>query len=335
MSSAEEVEATTNSLFETLYFYTCPINYDAHTVFIGIVTLVLCVAIVKALSGSSTKKVECALDKDEFKPFTLSKKEIISHDTRRFTFSLQTPTTLLGLPVGQHISFRFNDPIEKKNHQRSYTPTTGNETPGTVTFVIKVYKAGVHPKFPNGGKMSQHLDSLKIGDSVDMKGPKGHLTYLGQGNFTVKLIGKPLQTRRANHIGMIAGGTGITPIMQVVTAIFRDEKDTTTTMSVLYANQTEDDILLRSELETLAAKYPKRFSIHYTLDRPPKDWKYSTGFINEEMINKHCLMNGSKKCDGVGHATQIFMCGPPPMIKFACLPNLEKLSFTDEDWFSF
>ena len=39
--------------------------------------------------------------------------------------------------------------------------------------MIKVYKAGVHPKFPEGGKMSQHLDSLEIGDTVDMRGPKG------------------------------------------------------------------------------------------------------------------------------------------------------------------
>jgi cytochrome-b5 reductase len=33
----------------------------------------------------------------------------------------------------------------------------------------------VHPKFPEGGKMSQHLDSLKIGDKIEMRGPKGML----------------------------------------------------------------------------------------------------------------------------------------------------------------
>lgn len=84
---------------------------------------------------------------------------------------------------------------------RSYTPVTGDETPGQVTFVIKVYKAGVHPKFPEGGKMSQHLDSLDIGDTIDMKGPKGHMSYLGCGNFTVKLMRKPLESRHAKHFG--------------------------------------------------------------------------------------------------------------------------------------
>lgn len=84
---------------------------------------------------------------------------------------------------------------------RSYTPVTGDETPGKVSFVIKVYKAGVHPKFPEGGKMSQHLNSLNVGDTIEMKGPKGHLTYLSKGKFTVKLMRKPLETRKAKHFG--------------------------------------------------------------------------------------------------------------------------------------
>ena len=49
--------------------------------------------------------------------------------------------------------------------------------------------------------MSQHLDSLKVGDTIDMKGPKGHLEYLGQGNFTVKQMRKPLESRKAKHFG--------------------------------------------------------------------------------------------------------------------------------------
>jgi cytochrome-b5 reductase len=128
------------------------------------------------------KKSKPALDAVEFTPLPLIKKESLSHDTRRFTFALPNgPNGKLGLPVGQHITLKFTETLsdgKTKNHQRSYTPTTGDDTPGTVTFVIKVYKAGVHPKFPEGGKMSQHLDSLKIGDTVDMRGPKGEYIFL-------------------------------------------------------------------------------------------------------------------------------------------------------------
>lgn len=289
--------------------------------------LVLLIVVAGAVFLLTRSKV--ALSPTEFRQFKLSKREELNHDTRRFTFALQTPQTVLGLPIGQHITLKYTDK-NGKDQMRAYTPVTGDETLGEVVYVIKVYFANVHPKFPNGGKLSQHLDSLKVGDTIDMKGPKGHLTYLGTGKFTVSSMRKPLQTRHAKHFGLIAGGTGITPVLALCVAIFRETKDTTTTMSVLYANQTEDDILVREELETLAKAYPDRFKLHYTLDRPPaQGWKYSTGFINQEMLEKTMP---APAADG---SSQILMCGPPPMLKFACIPNLEKMGFKPDHYFCY
>ena len=47
------------------------------------------------------------------------------------------------------------------------------------------------------------LSSLKIGDTIDVKGPMGNLIYYGEGKFT--FMGKPGRTA---HWGMVAGGTG-------------------------------------------------------------------------------------------------------------------------------
>ena len=66
---------------------------------------------------------------------------------------------------------------------------------------------------------------------------------------------------------MIAGGTGITPMLQLVRAVFRDPEDETR-LSLLFANQTEEDILLREELEQLASEHPDQFKLWYTVDRP-------------------------------------------------------------------
>ena len=51
------------------------------------------------------------------------------------------------------------------------------------SFLFKVYFKNVHPKYPDGGKMSQYLDSLEIGDTVDIRGPSGKLTYVGRGEL--------------------------------------------------------------------------------------------------------------------------------------------------------
>lgn len=93
----------------------------------------------------------------------------------------------------------------------------------------------------------------------------------------------------------------------------------------------EEDILVRPELEAMAKQYPDQFKLHYTVDKAPVNtmWKYSEGFINKEMVEKHLP---AKQSNG---KTQIFMCGPPPMLKHACLPALKELGFTDAEWFMF
>ncbi|CAN1246043.1 NADH--cytochrome b5 reductase 1 [Linum grandiflorum] len=46
------------------------------------------------------------LDPENFKEFKLVKRSQLSHNVAKFTFALPTPTSVLGLPIGQHISCR-------------------------------------------------------------------------------------------------------------------------------------------------------------------------------------------------------------------------------------
>lgn len=66
---------------------------------------------------------------------------------------------------------------------------------------------------------------------------------------------------------IVSGGTGITPMLQIIRQVTRDSKDETK-LSLLFANQTEEDILLREELEEAAQNHPDRVKIWYTVDRP-------------------------------------------------------------------
>jgi len=253
----------------------------------------------------------------------------LSHDTVRFRFLLPKATPVLGLPVGKHFKLFAPNPkptvpgqwngredaeSDDTEIERKYTPTTSDDEIGYVDLVIKVYQGGVKPNFVDGGKMSQYLNSLKVGDSLEISGPWGMNQYLGQGKFKVGT--KELTCSR---LGMMAGGTGITPMLQVMAAILKDPADKTE-ISLLYANQTEGDILVRDMLEDLAKQHPSRLKLWYTIDKASGDgWGYSTGFINEAMIKEHLPPPGDE--------TLILMCGPPPMVKFACLENLKKLEY--------
>lgn len=266
-----------------------------------------------------------ALDPNNKIKLTLIEREEITHDTRRFRFALPSKEHILGLPVGKHMMISAT--INGKLEIRAYTPISCDEDIGHLDLLIKVYFANVHPKFPEGGKITQYLEGLKLGDQIDVQGPKGCITYLGHGQFQVedkRNRKNPPTFRKCSTIGMIAGGSGITPMLQVIRHILRDPTDKTNVV-LLFANQTEGDILLRKELEE-CEKDP-RVKVWYTLDRPESGWKYSSGFVSEEMLREHFVPFTAD--------TQVLMCGPPPMLKFACIPNLEKLGFDANHYLEF
>mmetsp|Transcript_11409 Transcript_11409/g.12979 ORF Transcript_11409/g.12979 Transcript_11409/m.12979 type:complete len:490 (+) Transcript_11409:262-1731(+) len=267
----------------------------------------------------------------------LTEKIEISHDTRIFRFGLPEKNMRLGLPTGKHVKIWCPNPKpvkegewngrpdnEAKNTEveRKYTPSSIDiETQGYFDLVIKVYRGGEMDQFPDGGKMSQYLESLSVGDSIGIAGPFGLNEYLGNGVLKVRK-----KTRNIKHIGMIAGGTGITPMLQILKAILHDPNDPTK-LSLIFANQEEKDILVRDMIEELQKKNPGRLKIHYTLDRPPSNWEYSTGFVTTDMIKAHLPPPGDE--------CVILMCGPPPMIKFACKANLDKLGYSKEQQIEF
>ena len=105
---------------------------------------------------------------------------------------------------------------------------------------------------------------------------------------------------------MLAGGTGITPMYQVAVALLKDPKDRTK-LSLVYGSLTEDDILLRAELDALAEKYPDRFRVYHVLNTPPtgKTWHGGSGFITRDVIEQ--------KLPKPGPGVAVLRCGPPAM----------------------
>ena len=260
------------------------------------------------------------LDKTKYVTLPLEKRIELSADTRLFRFSLPSKEHCLGLPVGQHLF--ISAVINGKKTMRAYTPL--GHGMGYVDFVIKVYFANVHPRFPEGGKMTQHMDQMKVGDTIQVKGPLGEYIF-NTGPLTT-VIEQPVKGLHSftftpsgavtpfDNIGFIAGGSGITPVLQTARALLEDTNNTVK-IWILYANRSESDILCHDTLKEIDEL--GNVKVWYTLDQPPEGWSYSSGFIDEAMVRDHLPPPGDN--------TYIFCCGPPPMINFACKPNLEKV----------
>ena len=138
--------------------------------------------------------------------------------------------------------------------------------------------------------MSSHLHDMVPGQLLDMKGP---------------IPKYPYAPNKHDHIGLVAGGTGITPMYQLIRAIFNNPADKTK-VTLVYGNVSEKDILLKQELEHLENTYPRRFRTFHVLDNPPDGWMQGKGRISKELLK---TVLPEPKSENI----KLFVCGPPGM----------------------
>lgn len=254
-----------------------------------------------------------ALHPKKWREFELFERIDVSHDSRIFRFKLQSPEHRLGLPVGHHMFLQA--PVDGHPIVRAYTPVSRDTDLGIFELCVKVYFPNKHPKFPEGGKMTGFLENMKIGDMIKAKGPLGHFEYVSRGQIVLNR-----RNLSAAKLGFIAGGSGLTPCYQILQAIF-DDKNDHTEVHMLYANRTEEDILMREELDKMAAERGN-IHIHYLLTQPSEGWTGFTGYVTKELIEK-TMPEASPR-------HMICMCGPPLMITEACIPALTNMGYPDE-----
>ncbi|KAE9973229.1 hypothetical protein EG328_004513 [Venturia inaequalis] len=250
-----------------------------------------CAVALAALLG-----VNKVLKPNELQEFELKEKTILSHNTAIYRFALPRPQDILGLPIGQHISLAADLTVDGQQKQilRSYTPISSDETPGYFDLLIKSYPTG---------NISKYVAGLQVGQTMKVKGPKGAMVY------TPNMV---------KHFGMICGGTGITPMLQVIRAVIRGrETGDVTKINLIFANVNPEDILLKEDLDALARDDP-HFNIYYVLNNPPEKWSGGVGFVTAEMIKEHLPAPTPD--------SKILICGPPPMVS-AMKKATESLGF--------
>lgn len=220
-----------------------------------------------------------SVDPVKWNELELIDKTIVSRNAAIYRFKLLHEDEVLNVPTGHHVACCFN--VDGKDEIRYYSPISNQFDMGFFDIMVKLYPTG---------KVLLRMAALKEGQTVLFRGPVGRLVY---------------KTNMAKEIGLVAGGSGITPILQVITRIITTPEDTTK-ISLIYANETENDILLKAELDEMAKRYPG-FSVHYTLTHPPADWQGSVGYVTRQMVETHLPKMDPEH--------RLFVCGPPEMKK--------------------
>lgn len=197
---------------------------------------------------------------------TLQSVEPVTRDTNRLTFD--KPEGFDYTP-GQATDFAL-DLDGWREEQRPFTFTSLPDE-DRLEFVIKSY--------PNHGGVTEQIAKLQPGDRVLISDPWGAIEDKGDGVF-------------------IAGGAGITPFI----SILRKKLEETGSLegnTLIFSNQTEDDIILREEFETA-----KGLRCHFTVTDEPGS-PLARGRIDTEMLRAH-VRPDSDVC---------YVCGPEPMVE--------------------
>jgi ferredoxin-NADP reductase len=170
--------------------------------------------------------------------------------------------------------------------KRAYSATSApGEHDGGVRLAAKHMK---------GGRSSGYLkQKLREGDTLQVLGPSGTFG--------------PGPAAGPRHLLMIAGGSGITPMMGIARALLHREPQTR--MSLVYGNRSGPDILFREELEALSRQYPGRLEVVHVLSEPPEGWKGRRGMLTAGVVGETIR--------ALPLPDQVLLCGPEPMMRAA------------------
>lgn len=219
----------------------------------------------------------------QFHPLRVAEVERLTEDSVAVTFDV--PEDLreqFQFKPGQHLSVRssfLGDDI-----RRNYS-ICAPASSGTLRIGVK--------RIPNGVFSGFATEKLQAGDTLEVMTPTG--------SFTVDL---DPQARR--NYGAIAAGSGITPVLSIISSVLTNEPHSTATL--IYVNRTTLNIMFLEELEDLKNAYPSRLQLIHVLDEEPVDVDILSGRLDADRLGRILRqLVSSEEID------DWFLCGPLPM----------------------
>lgn len=184
---------------------------------------------------------------------------------------------------GQYLTFETS--INGEKVRRSYSLCSAPHQ--------KIWKVAIK-KVPQGKFSTYANDILKSGDKIDVMPPVGNFKIL---------------TKKDNSKDYVAfaAGSGITPILSMISSVMHEEPQSTFTL--FYGSRNSESIIFREALDNLKDTYMDRLSIHHILSKENVGSSLFYGRINQEKCNAF-----SKTFFDAASVAGYYLCGPAPMI---------------------
>ncbi|MBK8816533.1 MAG: hybrid-cluster NAD(P)-dependent oxidoreductase [Methylococcaceae bacterium] len=219
-------------------------------------------------------------------------------DTKTFRLRSSNGEEFDYLP-GQYVSLSVT--IAGQEYKRSYSLASSPSRSGIIDITVK--------RASNGGLVSNWLnDHLKIGDTVNLKGPYGSFSCVKQ---------------NPPKILFIAAGSGIVPVMSMLRWL--TDTETNVDIVLLLSFRTQYDIIYHDELSLIAARHPN-VKLFITLTKEQTEvtpQQKNLGRINQSTI-AHLVPDLTERL--------VYLCGPDTFME-ACKAYLSRLNLPKEHVF--
>jgi ring-1,2-phenylacetyl-CoA epoxidase subunit PaaE len=191
---------------------------------------------------------------------------------------------------GQHLTLRAR--IGGEDVRQSYSICQPRST-GTGPALVRIASGLVE-----AGRMSTWLNTVvRPGDEVDVMTPMGSFTC-------------PTRPELARHHVAVAAGSGITPVLSLVTTALQEEPLSRVTL--LFGNRSTSSVMFLEELEDLKNRYSGRFHLVMVMSREPQEVELFDGRLDPERLAR--ILDALVP---VADVDEWYLCGPMGLVEGA------------------
>jgi ring-1,2-phenylacetyl-CoA epoxidase subunit PaaE len=184
---------------------------------------------------------------------------------------------------GQHLTLRRV--VDDQDLRRTYS-VCSTAAGGPLRVAVKRLEGGAFSTWV--------LDGLSPGEELEVLPPAGR-------------FGPAVDPDRARSYGLIAAGSGITPVLSIAWTVLDVEPQSRVVL--VYGNRTSRDVMFLEELADLKDRFPDRLQVLHVLSREEQESELLSGRIDRERLERLLAT-----LVPAGDVDEWYLCGPFGMV---------------------